>query len=128
MVSEDLDHVLSGSHSGLVHIDIGIYLVSRQQELIVVGQVSGVVKDALKMRCFLHVALASVSLIRHVRYSQVLHFTEVLLPLIVVVVVVVLHLRIQVVGLLVCKLTDDLVLLLQVIVVWIDQHVLVVSG
>jgi len=112
----------------LVNVDVGPFLISRQNDFVMNVEIARVVQDHFQVVCFLHVILASPALTTDVRNLLILAVGKVFLPLIEIVIIVVIYIWILVVLMVFGNLENDVMLFVQVLVVGVDQLELIVIG
>ena len=126
LVSVDVDQIFTGNHMRLVNVDVRPLLVCGQDELIKAVQRPRIVQNHPQVLSPLHVVLASVVVMAHVRDLLVFGLPVVSLPLVEVVLILIVDIRVLIVLVLLSNLEDDLVLLCSVLIVWVNEHELIV--
>ena len=102
-------------------------LICRENDFVLMIELSSVLDDVSDMLCSLHVVFAPVVVDADVTYLLVLTEVVVSHSLFIIILVVVIHIWVLIVLELLGQLKDDLLFLL-IVVVGVDQHVLVVIG
>lgn len=96
----------------LVNVDVGPFLISREDDFVMDVEIARVVQDHFQVVCFLHVILASPALTADVRDLLVLAVGKVFLPLIEIVIIVVIYIWVLVVLMVFGDLENDVMLLI----------------